>query len=184
MKTLIIFLLSIGMVSLGQAQQFVRLEKVSLENSTNSLKVDPQSNKVTFTIEESSVSLFEKDPLQFIEESFDIDAFIAENNALQFDSYKVTFKSNKGILTANYDSKGEMLSLYQRVRDVYVPFFTMNKIFNEYRDWDLVGNKYVAFSRNGIVKKEFYKVKLANGNRKKTIRIDIEPSQSKFASVL
>ncbi|HET8855024.1 MAG TPA: hypothetical protein VFM60_03775 [Salinimicrobium sp.] len=184
MKTLIIFLLSIGMVSLGQAQQFVRLEKVSLENSSNSLRVDPKSNKVTFTIDESSVSLFEKDPLQFIEASFDIDAFIAENSESEFDSYKVTFKSNKGILTANYNSEGEMLSLYQRVRDVYVPFFTMNQIFNEYRDWDLVGNKYVALTRKGVVKKEFYKVKLSQGNRNKTIRIDIEPFQSKFASVL
>ena len=170
MKTLIICLLLVGFIGTGHSQ--IVLKETRLEYSPVSMKVDPITNSVTLKITEARVGEFQKDPLAFIQDKFDIQSFIAENQEYEFDGYDVYFKSNKGVVTARYDKEGEMISTYQRFKNVALPDDVKLEILRNYRNSQVLKNHHIVTSRNWMIDKEFYRVKIHDGDKVRRLKID------------
>ncbi|MEG9326849.1 hypothetical protein V6B16_02785 [Salinimicrobium catena] len=170
MKTLILCLLLMGFTAIGHSQ--IVLEETRVDYVPYSMKVDPVTNSVTLKIPESYYGEFQEDPLAFIEDNFSIDQFIRENEEHDFDSYEVYFKSMKGNVKASYDKDGEMVSTYQRFKNVNLPDDVKLEILRQFRHSRVLKNSHVVTSKNWMIDKEFYKVKIQDGDKVRRLRID------------
>lgn len=173
MKKLLIFLFILGSVGIIRAQKTT----ASMESPAFSMPLNETTNSMSFVIPEVRVVAFYSNPLKYVKNNFDIQQLIEENDS-KYDSYYVYFRSPKGRMVVNYDKEGNPISTKQKFKDVVLPHKTGLSIYRDYKGWDIVGNKYVAVSRNGEVKKEFYKVKLQNGKKNKTLKIEVDNDES------
>ncbi len=170
MKNLILCLLLMGFISIGHSQ--IVLKETKVEYVPYSMKVDPVTKEVNLKISESYYGEFQEDPLAFIEGNFSIDRFIRENEEHDFDSYQVTFRSNKGNVLANYDKEGEMVSTYQRFKNVNLPDDVKLQILQQYRHAQILKNSHVVTSKKWMIDKEFYKVKIQDGDKVRRLKLD------------
>ncbi len=170
MKKLIIVLLLFGFIGTGHSQ--ILLKETKLEYRPESMKLDPASNSLVISIPEKSYGEFEKDPLAFMKDQFDIQKVVKDNETKDYDSYRVNFKSTKGHLLANFNGDGDLVSSYQKFKNVRLPEDARLQILQQYRDAVITGNKHVAISKGWDVQKEFYKVKLRDGNKTRTVKVN------------
>jgi hypothetical protein len=170
MKTLIFCLLLMGFTAIGHSQ--IVLEETKVDYIPYSMKVDPITNSVTLKIPESYHGEFQEDPLAFIEDKFSIDQFIRENEEQNFIFYDVYFKSMKGKVKASYDKDGKMVSTHQRFKNVKLPDDVKLEILRQFRDSQVLKNSHVVTSKNWMIDKEFYKVKIQDGDKVRRLRID------------
>lgn len=170
MKNLILCLLLMGFISIGHSQ--IVLKETKVEFIPYSLKVDPITNSVAVKISESYYGEFHEDPLAFIEGHFDIDRFVKENADQGFDSYNVTFKTSKGNVMANYDNEGELVSTYQRFKNVDLPDDVKLELLQQYRHAQILKNSHVVTSKKWMIDKEFYKVKIRDGDKVRRMKIN------------
>ncbi|NJW55867.1 hypothetical protein HC175_23420, partial [Salinimicrobium sp. CDJ15-91] len=84
----------------------------------------------------------------------------------------VSFKSTKGHLLANFDGDGDLISSFQKFKNVRLPEDARMQILQQYRDAVITGNKHVAISKGWDVQKEFYKVKLRDGDKTRTVKVN------------
>lgn len=179
MKNFIVLMLFLGFLSSGHAQKIVRLDELKMTYSPAALKVSPNTNSISFIIPEAYNGEFTKNPLLFVYQKFDISDFIEANKKSKFDSYQVSFRSLKGYLNAEYDKHGNMQKANHVFKDVKLPNSTVVEVLKANKGWSIAGNKHVAFSKEWNIEKEYYKIKLENGNKKKVVRIDLAPSSVK-----
>ncbi|MDX1601696.1 MAG: hypothetical protein R3209_01400 [Salinimicrobium sediminis] len=172
MKNLILVLLLFGFIGTGHSQ--ILLKETKLEYRPESMKLDPVSNTLTIKIAEKNYGEFEKNPLAFVKNGFDIQRVLKDNEKEDYDSYQVSFKSTKGHLLANFDKDGELVSSFQKFKNVRLPEDARMKILQQYRDAVVVGNKHIAVSKGWDIQKEFFKVKLRDGDKTRRVKINKE----------
>lgn len=89
-------------------------------------------------------------------------------------TYEVTFKNGQGAIYAAYDSDGEMLAAFENIKNVSPPQELRETIFEENPGWTIAKSKYQVRYLNGKDTKRQYKAQLRNGNKKKTMKYQIE----------
>ncbi|HET7360727.1 MAG TPA: hypothetical protein VFI78_02220 [Salinimicrobium sp.] len=183
MKKLMVFLFFLGLISTGQAQEAIEMNPVNVKSSSFLMELDEATHSLKFTIPEKQTGAFHANPLKFAESNFDIQQLINDNDA-KYDSYQAIFKSSKGKLIVNYDKNGEIKSTFQNFKNVPLPYETGLSIYRDYRDYDIVRNKYVAASRNGKIQREFYKIKLQNGKKSKSLKLKVDRDKSMLGLAL
>ena len=177
MKKLIFSLVFMGIVFSSYAQEVIRLDEVTMDLSYEALKLDPDTQTLIVNIPEKYNGHFSENPLRFVRENFDIQKFILANRDANYDIYSVAFKTTKGDLKLRFNNRGELLTSYQVFKNVNMPVATTVSILKQNPDYDIVGNKHVASSRNSwVLDKEFYKVKLKNGTKSKKIKVNLDKS--------
>ncbi|MDR9456229.1 MAG: hypothetical protein RI572_02360 [Salegentibacter sp.] len=177
MKKLIFSIVFMGIVFSSYAQKVIRLDEVTMELSSEALKLDPDSHALTVSIPEKYTGHFNESPLRFVRENFDIQKFIAANRDSDYDIYEVSFKTNKGDLKVKFNEQGELLTSHQVFKNVKMPYETTVSILKQNPNYSIVGNKHIASSRNSwVLDKEFYKIKLRNGSKSKNIKVNLDKS--------
>ena len=139
--------------------------------SPDYMKIDPLTNSATLKITEAAVGDFQKDPLTFIEDKFDIQNFIALNQEYNFDSYDIHFKTKNGFVKARYDKEGEIISTYQRFKNLALPDDVKLEILTNYKNSQVLKNSHIVTSKNLMVDKEIFKVKIQDGTKVRTLRL-------------
>ncbi len=168
MKTLIFSIVLVLCAGYSQAQ-ITDLEEVRLSISPVDLNV---ANSFKVTIPENYVGEFEKDPLAFMKNNFDIREFISQVQSEDYETYLVSFRSRKGELRAEFDKVGDLLSTNQRFENILLPMDICHQLYREHKGWAMVKNAHIARSRNGVVNKDLYHITLMNGKEKKKLKID------------
>ncbi|HSP11921.1 MAG TPA: hypothetical protein VLO29_05285 [Salegentibacter sp.] len=177
MKKLIFSMVFMGMVFSSYAQKVIRLDEVTMELSSEALRLDPNSNSLIVDIPEKYTGHFSESPLRFVRENFDIQKFIVANRDSDYDFYDVSFKTNKGNLKVRFNDRGDLLTSYQVFKNVKMPYATTANVLRQNPDYSIIANKHIASSRNSwTLNKEFYKIKLRNGTKTKNIKVDLDKS--------
>lgn len=184
MKKVVICLSFMAFVSMAQAQDVVDLKSVEVEAPTT-MKLDPSTDKITVAVRENQLEEFSSNPLSFAVNNFNIQQLIKDNEA-KYDEYIVTFRTKNGKLVINYDEVGEIMTTHQNFKNVRVPYGIARSIYKDknHEGWAFIRNRYVSFSKNGVVKKEFYKLVLQKDNDRKTIKLNLDKNQSQLGLVL
>ncbi|QYA27059.1 hypothetical protein G3I01_16675 [Gramella sp. MT6] len=182
MKTLIFSLLLIAVTTFSQAQEITQLEEAKVGFAPLDTKISRDGDRFTYKVGEAYAGEFSKDAIAFMKANFDIQNFIAEFNGQDYDSYVVTFTSPKGFLTADYDEVGNLVKTYQKFNDIALPLDVRREVYMANKGWTMTKNKYVASGRGDLIEKEMYKIKLENGNQKRTMKLDPRASGSSVAS--
>ena len=74
--------------------------------------------------------------------------------------FTTVFKFNKGIVRAQYDQNGQLISSVEDFTDVRLPMEVRNEVFNRYgEEWELVDNRYSVHYTRGKEAKVFYTIK-------------------------
>lgn len=170
MKNLILCLALIGFISVSHSQ--IVLKETRVEYKPVSMEVDPATNSVSLVIPESYYGEFQEDPLTFIQDKFNVNQLIQENKKMKFDSYQVYFDSKKGSVLANFDKDGSLVSTYQRFKDVSLPDDVKMQILQNYKNSKVVSNRHIMATKNFLIEKEFYRVKIQDGNKTRKLKID------------
>ncbi len=170
MKKLILCLLLLGFTGIGHSQ--IELRETKVDYSPVSMKVDPATNTVTLNLPEKNYGEFQNDPLVFLKRNFNIHQFLQENEDLGFSTIQVIMKSRKGHLRANFSDEGSLISTYHRFNNVALPEEARQAIFRNYPGYSVAKNSHIAKSKKGVITKEFYRVKLQNGEKAKRIRLN------------
>ena len=172
MKKLILVLLLFSFFASGHSQ--ILLKETKVEYRPETMKLDPLSNSLVLVIPEKTYASFEKDPLAFVKDQFDIQKIIKDNKDRNYVNYNVHFKTNKGHLITNFDEDGDLISSFQRFKNVRLPDEARLKILQEYRDAIFVSNQYRAVSKGWDIQKEHYKVKIKDGNKTRRLKLNKE----------
>ncbi|TRO66927.1 hypothetical protein [Christiangramia sabulilitoris] len=179
MKTLIFSLLLIAATTFSQAQE-IQLEEAKVGFAPLDSKVERNGDEFSFKVAETYTGEFTKDPIAFMKANFDIKNFIAAHDE-EWDSYAVTFSSSKGYLSADFDKDGNLVSTFQKFKDIVLPLDVRREVYMANKGWTMTGNKYTASGSGEIIQKEVYKIKLVNGNQKRTMKIDPRASETSVA---
>ncbi|MGY5849450.1 hypothetical protein [Salegentibacter sp. F14] len=177
MKKLIFAVVLMGVVFSSYAQKVIRLDEVTMELASETLKLNPDSQTLIVSIPERYSGHFQENPLRFVRENFDIQRFIAANRDAEYEVYDVHFKTNKGDLKVRFNQNGELLTSYQLFKNVRMPYATAVSILNQNPNYTIEGNKHIASSRGSwTLNKEIFKVKLRNGSKTKNIKVNLDKS--------
>ncbi|UJH92052.1 hypothetical protein LZ575_05455 [Antarcticibacterium sp. 1MA-6-2] len=177
MKTLVIFLFLGFSALITNAQGVIELNEARVDYNPVFTQVTHKGNTFTAQIKESYLGQFEKDPMAFMKENFNVNQLIAQTNNKDFDAYIVSFRSRKGELKVNYDKEGNIVNAYQRFKNVSLPQAVAQQLFRENKGWSMVKNVHVAFGRNGEVDKDFYRITMENGKDRKKVKLDTKEAR-------
>ncbi len=170
-RVILLFIVLCGIATM-KAQEVIQLDEARIDFVLDEVTVDSEINAVKFVVKEAYTGEFHKNPIKFVREKFDFDAFLdAVVNKDDFDEYLVTFNTRKGFLEALYSNKGDLVTTYQRFQDIVLPPAVRNELYSQNKGWTMISNKYIASGRGYEVNKEVYKIRLENGNKKKTVKI-------------
>lgn len=165
------------------AQEVIQLDEARLTVPLEDITVDSELGTIRCVVSEAYTGEFSSNPIRFMKEKFDFREFLsAVDNKDEFDEYLVTFKSTKGFLEAVYTNEGELVQTLQIFKDIFLPPAVRNQVYLENKGWTLVGTKYVASGKSDRIDREIYRVKLENGNKKKTVKIVPSAIQVGFVS--
>ena len=87
-------------------------------------------------------------------------------------AFVVVHKASNGDIRVSYDKNGEIMATWERFENVALPKHVRELIAKKYGSWKIVENKYRGSFNNGNMQTSMYKVKLVNGNRSKSIKIN------------
>lgn len=182
MKKIILGLFLFGFISAGHSQ--ILLKEAKIDSRPESMQRLPVSNRLLIKISGNAAGEFEKDPLTFMKNIFDVEKFIADNRDGEFDAYRVFLKSRKGKLAANFDQSGNLISSSQIVKDAILPQNARLQIPIEYQDAVIVKSGYYATTRGWKIQRAYYKLKLREGNKSKRLRINKDSEHFELTGVL
>lgn len=182
MKNLIFYSLLICFIATAQSQEITELKEARVILNPVSEKLTGNVDELTFNVKEKYTGEFMENPLGFMKNNFNIWSFI-EPFDKKYDSYLISFKTSKGSLNALYDDEGELKRHNQSFKDVVLSRKIMVDLYRDHKGWTAVGNKYIARGHGDQIKKAFYKIKLVNGNRKQTIKIEQQAVDGRLAEI-
>ncbi|HSI70028.1 MAG TPA: hypothetical protein VK941_07335 [Gillisia sp.] len=182
MKTLAISLVLVLAAAMSHAQGLIELNETRVDYSPLFSEITQQGNMYIMKVRENRSGEFEKDPLTFLNKNFNVQQFIALVNDQDYDSYQVSFKSNKGDLRADYDKEGNLEYVSHRFKNIAMPYPLMQKLYKENEGWSVVKNVHVAYGKDGKIDRSFYKVTLKNGKQERRLKIDA-PQADRIAAV-
>lgn len=172
MKTLVIFLLLGFSAAITNAQGVIELNEARVDYNPVFTKVSHSGNTFTAQIKESFLGEFEQDPMAFMKENFNVHQLINQIGNDKYESYYVSFRSRKGELKVNYDKEGNIMTAFQRFKNVSLPQAVAQQLFKENKGWSMTKNIHVAYGRNGNVEKDFYRITMENGKDRKKVKLD------------
>lgn len=182
MRKLILSLLCVAFVGMAYSQNVIKLDELKMELNPKSLEIDESSNSLTYNVSEDYVGQFHSNPMKYAKQNFNIMDFITANRDKEYDTYLVTFITNKGNLKVNYNKQGEIISSSQKFIDISLPYNSLISVLKANEGYSIVGTKHLAFSRaGGEINKEFYKVKLENSKKNKTVKMNVNRDASGVA---
>lgn len=171
MKKFITFIFVVGWVLSSYSQKVIQLEETELTfvPSAKMLYEDYEQGK--FIVKEAYAKQFESDAIKFVKENFDIYGFMRAHNNLDYDTYLVSVRSSKGYLKANYDKNGEIVSTFQKFKNIVLPANVRGEFYTKSKGWTMVANQYIARSRGEVINDAKYIITLQQGNKKDKIKI-------------
>lgn len=181
MKKVIIGFFLLAFIATGNSQ--ILLEEAKVDYKPVSMRVDSDTQTLVIKIPEKTVGDFEKDPLAFMKKEFDVSRFIEENSDLHFTEFQVNFVSKKGYLVARFDKNGDLISSKQRFKNIRLPLDVQEEVTRQSNGAVVSGTKSFANSKGWDINKEFYKIKLEDGNKIKRLRIDRKNNQLSLAGI-
>lgn len=182
MKTLIFSLLLIVASSAIQAQKITELEEAKVGFTPLEVEVSEDGDSFTYKVSEAYTGEFVDNPIAFMKANFDIQNFMAAYEDRNYNTYYITFTSGQGFLKADFDKNGELQRTYQKFKNVVLPLDVRRDLYTATKGWTMTENKYIASGRGDVLEKEIYKIKLENGNRKQTVKLD--PRSNASSSVV
>lgn len=172
MKTLVIFLVLAMAAVMSNAQGLIELKEARVEFNPLDNQVSQVGNRFSYTVKEKYSGEFQKDPLAFVKQHFDVNQFIEEVSDKGYSSYEVSFKTNKGDLLAKYNSNGELLNTFQKFENVAMPNAVYHQIYRENLGWSMVKNQHIKKEKDGVINQNFYKVTMKKGNKKRNLKLE------------
>ncbi|WP_081212129.1 hypothetical protein [Salegentibacter sediminis] len=182
MKNLIFYSLLICFIATAQSQEITELEEARVTLNPISEKLTGNVDELTFKVKEEYTGEFMQNPLGFMMNNFNVWNLIDQFDK-EYDSYRVSFRTSKGSLNAEFDDDGELKRHNQSFRDVVLSRKIMADLYRDHKGWAAVGNKYVAYGTGEKIDKAFYKIKLVNGNRSQTIKIEQQAADGRLAEI-
>jgi hypothetical protein len=172
MKKLVLFLFVLcGFISM-RAQDVIQLDEARLTIDLEAVTVDSNLGEIRCIVKEDFIGEFSSNPIKFMNEKFDFKEFLsAVVNKDEIDEYTVTFNSSKGYLEALFTNEAELVQTHQSFKDILLPSSVRNQLYLENKGWTMVSNKYKASGKRDRIDKEVYKIRLENGNKKRTVKI-------------
>jgi hypothetical protein len=177
MKTLMIYLVLTIWAGVSHAQEITELKEAKVGFAPLSSEITRSGDSYSFKVNESYHREFETDPLAFMEAYFDIDNFIASVENEDYDSYLVSLRSKKGVLNADFDKEGKLLRTSERFKDILLPEALREQLHKDHAGWTMTKNLHVSTASDGIVKRDFYRIKLENGKDRKVVKIDMTTAE-------
>lgn len=172
MKRVILMLSLILGMSAMYGQEIIQLDEARLSFNPDAIVVNSDLGTVKCFVKENYVGEFSKNPIQFMKQNFDFKDFLsAVLNADEFDEYVVTFNSKKGYLEAIYTNEGDLVQTLQKFNDKILPLDLRRQVYTDNKGWTMVSNKYVASGKSDQIDKEYYRIKMKNGSKSKSIKI-------------
>lgn len=171
MKKLIFYFVLTLFAGMTYAQEITELGEARVGFAPLSSDVSVDGENFSYTVNESYAGEFEKDPLLFMTNNFDVRNFIAEVKGKNTEPFLVTFRSSRGSLMADFNSDGEVVKSYARFKNVLLPKNLRHQLYRDHQGWKMVKNLHLTLGRDGMVNQEIYKIKLAkiNGKERKTV---------------
>ena len=182
MKNLIFYSLLICFFATAQAQEITELEEARVFMNPVSEKITGDVDEYTFSVKEEYLGEFMRNPLGFMKKNFSVKHLINQLDE-EYDSYLISFRTSKGALDAKFDSEGELKRHKQSFKDVVLSRKIMSDLYRDYKGWAAVGNKYIARGTGDKIDKAFYKIKLVNGNRNLTIKVEQQAEDGRLAEL-
>ena len=99
------------------------------------------------------------------------------------EAFEVRFKNSLGSISAVYSNDGDMLSAYERIKNVSPPASLRAEIYQDNPGWTITKSAYLVSYYRGEDAVRKYKAQLSNGKKKKTIKLEI-PKTSDTAGEL
>jgi len=179
MKNVFIYSLLLFFVVSVKAQEVTQLEATTVTFEPFVTDVISYLDNNAFVIRENYVGEFSKNPIKFMKENFDIQNFISyldqkkstDFQKSHYESYRVTFSTNKGYLEAKFSKDGELTETAQKFKNILVPSDIRTELYTNYKGWNMVKNTYTASGKSDQIDKELYRIKLKNGNKSQIVRI-------------
>lgn len=172
MKTLIFYLVLMLLAGIANAQEITELKEARVEFAPFPSEVVKSGDNFLYKVNENFAGEFEKDPLAFMNAHFNIKSLISEMKEGGYTSYFVTFKSQKGTLEADFNQKGELVRSTSKFKNILLPAELRHQIYRDHKGWEMVKNLHVSRGSQGVVNRDYYKIKLENGKERKSIKID------------
>ncbi len=176
MKTLILYLLILGGILSARAQEVIELKEARVKAESNAVLVKSNLNESVYIIKDNGLVSFTSNPVEFMNQNFNIHDYIDSVKDEKYDSYLVSFKSTKGYLEATFDKKGELQKTYSRLQNILLPGDLRSKVYADYPGWVMTKNLHISGTRNEMVTKDFYLINLKNGNKNQKIKIASQAS--------
>lgn len=129
-------------------------------------------NTYRITPKEKYAGEFEQDPMAYLNNYCNIEAFIDLVQDDNTSEYVVDIKSDKGNMQAKYCGEGNLKKVTCKLKNVLLPEDIREEVYRKYKGWIIVQNVHVVKGRNGKVGAEYYKIKLENNGRFQTLRIN------------
>ena len=163
MKTLVLSVLAILGMGLATAQETpVELEDVTLSSkNAKFLNTVKDENSPDFAIE-----------LQLHAAHFDLLRSPYYEGDVPCD-YLIRFQTAQGNMYATYNEKGDIIKCLEKYNDVVLPNELRQEVIQDHRGWRLDDSQYTSVYKNERLLKKEYKVKLKNGDIKKTVIVDL-----------
>lgn len=179
MKNVIIYLLLLFWVVSVSAQEVTQLKETKVTFEPFVTDVISYLDNHSFMVKENYAGEFSKNPINFMKKNFDIKNFISylnQNESTNFqishyESYQVTFSSNKGSLNAKFSKDGKLEETSQNFKNILLPLDVRRELYTSYKGWNQVKNSYTASGKSDQIDKELYRIKIKNGNRSQIVKI-------------
>ena len=169
MKKLMLCLFFLGFVIQGYSQ--IELKETKIVYKPVSMKIDPVTNSLTIKLSERKAGEFSQDPLGYLKNNFDVSRLVSENNDANYSNYEVTFKSSNGHLRASFDKEGNLTSSFQKFRNVRLPEEVRLEALRDFKDAQIVKNRYTAISKGWEIKDENYVLRIKDGVKMRKLKV-------------
>lgn len=164
MKKLILSfsILTVFQIGYSQGNSFsgIPLEEVTLTNSSYLYKVKDQNTPNIVQGLQLKAANYE-----FHKPTDD------QNDVLQ--GKKVIHRATNGYIATLYNKRGEIITSWERFRDVAPPKNIQKLVAKNFEGWEIVDNKYISIYDKEKVKTKMYKLKLSKLGRTKRVTIDV-----------
>lgn len=178
MKTLVFYLVLL-VIGTSQAQEVTELKEAKVGFAPSNL--ERSGDSYSFSVSEAHAGEFEKDPLGFMEANFNIDEFIAQVEDEKYDSYEVNFISKRGYLRADFNKEGDLVRSNSRFKNIILPEKLRSQLYRDHQGWEMTKNIRITTGKNGLVNRDYYKIKLENGKDRKKIILEAPFEGSEIA---
>jgi hypothetical protein len=158
-------------MGIGKAQVVTQLKETKVEYAPYTIIPTADLDTYKVIVNERHKGQFSSNAFKFVKENFDVNQLIQAINNSDLDNYLISFRSSKGYLDANYSKDGKLGYSHQMFKDVLLPLEIRRELYNNYKGWTMVKNKYVASGNGDKLNKEIYRINLKKDDKSQNIKI-------------